>query len=68
MPWEFLRHSDGEEQKLNVSVLQIEIYNNYSQYLSNKFLWCSWLSRQSNTLKVSSSNLDGNMLPFAKYF
>ena len=21
-------------------------------------LWCSWLSRQSNTLKVSSSNLD----------
>ncbi|KAI0843161.1 hypothetical protein F5Y06DRAFT_257037, partial [Hypoxylon sp. FL0890] len=20
--------------------------------------WCSWLSRQSNTLKVSSSNLD----------
>jgi hypothetical protein len=24
------------------------------------FSWCSWLSHQSNTMKVSSSNLDEN--------
>jgi len=26
----------------------------------SSFSWCSWLSHQSNTLKVSSSNLDEN--------
>jgi hypothetical protein len=30
-----------------------------------KVRWCSWLSRQSNTLKVSSSNLDRISLSFA---
>ena len=29
--------------------------------------WCSWLSRQSNTLKVSSSNLDRISLAFADF-
>ncbi len=29
-----------------------------------KVRWCSWLSRQSNTLKVSSSNLDRISLCF----
>jgi hypothetical protein len=30
------------------------------------FGWCSWLSRQSNTLKVPSSILGSNTLFFAK--
>ena len=29
-----------------------------SQCVHQMVLWCSWLSRQSNTLKVSSSSLD----------
>ena len=40
-------------------------YNPTFHYYTNcltafKFSWCSWLSHQSNTLKVSSSNLDEN--------
>ncbi len=29
-----------------------------TMYMTKRVRWCSWLSRQSNTLKVSSSSLD----------
>ena len=37
---------------------QVMIYVDAKLGLTSTVLWCSWLSRQSNTLKVSSSSLD----------
>jgi hypothetical protein len=36
----------------------------HTHYPRSVFGWCSWLSRQSNTLKVPSSILGSNIIPF----